>query len=315
MLDPIVAAAAVGLVVSPVAGNAVLRGFEGVPERRRRAVAWLSVAGAACATAVAVQLGSGRVAEYLFIVLLGAVPGLLAFLVTRTAIASALVSLLPLYFGIGAMTLGRPLHAPMTAFDRAVPLEPAWMIVYASMYVFAFLPLLVVRDGQLFYRAGQAYVTVLVIAYVGFILYPTVGPKPDAVIGTGFAAWLLRLQYSIDWPYNCFPSLHVAHSFVSALTSFRVHKGLGWTAVLWACLIGVSTLFTKQHYAVDVVGGALAAYIAYVMFLRGYPRDATQESDRRRAPRRALGFVAIWTLLLACAWLGYRITMVAPIAR
>ena len=315
MLDPIVAAAAVGLVVSPTAGRAVLRGFEGVPARWRRTVAWLAVAGAACATAVAVQLGSGRVAEYLFIVLLGAVPGLLAFLVSRTAIASALVSLIPLYFGIGAMTLGRPLHAPATALDRAVPLEPAWMLVYASMYVFAFLPLLVVRDGQLFYRAAQAYVTVLLVAYAGFILYPTVGPTPDTVIDTGFAAWLLRLQYSMDWPYNCFPSLHVAHSFVSALTSYRVHRGVGWAALLWASLIGVSTLLTKQHYAVDVVGGALAACIAYVVFLRGYPRDAIQEADRRRAPRRALGFVAIWTLLIASAWLAYRVTTVAPIAR
>jgi membrane-associated phospholipid phosphatase len=305
VLDPIVAAAAVGLVVSPAAGSAVLRGFEDVPTRWRRTVAWLAVAGAACATAVAVRLGSGRIAEYLFIVLLGAVPGLVAFLVTRTAIASALVSLIPVYFGIGAMTLGRPLHTPMTALDRIVPLEPAWMLVYASMYVFAFLPLLVVRDGELFHRAARAYVTVLVVAYAGFIMYPTVGPKPDAVIGTGFAAWSLQLQYSLDWPYNCFPSLHVAHSFVSALTSYRVHRGVGWAALLWAFLIGISTLFTKQHYAVDVVGGALAAYVAYVLFLRGYPREAVDATDGRLAPRRALGFVAIFGLLIAGLWAAY----------
>ena len=308
MLDPIVAAATVGLVVSPAAGSLVLRGFEGVPIHWRRTAAWLAVAGACCATGIATQLGSGRVAEWLFIVLLGAVPGLLAFLVFRTVTASALVSLVPMYFGIGAMTLGRPLHTPATSLDRALPLEPAWMLVYGSMYVFAFLPLLVVRDGELRHRAARAYVTVLVVAYAGFILYPTVGPRPDSVIGDGFAAWSLRLQYSLDWPYNCFPSLHVAHSFVSALTSYRVHKGVGRAALLWAFLIGVSTLFTKQHYAVDVVGGVLAAYAANFIFLRGYPREAIEEIDYRRAPRRALGFVAIFATFIAGMWLMYRVT-------
>ena len=122
----------------------------------------------------------------------------------------------------------------------------------------------------------QAYVMVLVIAYVGFVAYPTVAPRPDEVRGVGFAAWCLRLQYSLDQPYNCFPSLHVAHSFVSALTCYRVHKGVGVAAVLWATLVGVSTLFTKQHYAVDVIAGAIMAYAAYVLFLRQYPRELVE---------------------------------------
>jgi membrane-associated phospholipid phosphatase len=308
VLDPIVAAATVGVVVSPAAGTLVLRGFDGVPAHRRRAAAWMAVAGACCATGVATQLGTSRLAEWLFIALLGAVPGVLAFLVFRTATASALVSLVPMYFGIGAMTLGRPLHLPVTALDRALPLESAWMLVYASMYVFAFLPLLVARDGELRHRAARAYVTVLVVAYAGFILYPTVGPRPDVVVGDGFAAWALRLQYSLDWPYNCFPSLHVAHSFVSALTTYRVHKSVGWAALVWAFLIGISTLFTKQHYAVDVVGGMLAAYAAYLIFLRGYPREAVCGIDYRQAPRRALGFVAIFVVFIAGMWLMYRVT-------
>ena len=55
-------------------------------------------------------------------------------------------------------------------------------------------------------------------------------------------------------------------------------------AGLWASLIGVSALYTKQHYVADVIVGALAAYIASALFLRSYPREAAAESDRRRAP-------------------------------
>ena len=49
----------------------------------------------------------------------------------------------------------------------------------------------------------------------------------------------------------------MAYSFVAALACYRVNRHLGLLAVLWAWLVGVSTLFTKQHYVVDVVVGAL----------------------------------------------------------
>jgi membrane-associated phospholipid phosphatase len=186
------------------------------------------------------------------------------------------------------------------------------MIVYGSLSVFVLLPLLVVRDQQLFRRVLQAWVTVVIVAYVGFLVCPTVAPRPDKVPAEGFAAWCLRLNYSLDSRYNCFPSLHVAHSFVSALASHRVHKGVGIAAVVWASLIGVSTLYTKQHYAVDVIGGMLVAYTGYVVFLRGYPREFVAESDRRRAPLLALGVFGAFGLVVACLWVLYQTGMVVP---
>src|SRR5207249_120214 len=101
---------------------------------------------------------------------------------------------------------------------------------------------------------------------------------------------------------------HVAHAFVSALTCYRVHRGVGIAALLWASLIGVSTLFTKQHYVVDVIAGLLLAYVAYGVFLRSYPREAVPEPDRRAAPVLALGFIAIHGLMVACVWVVYQMS-------
>lgn len=98
MVDPIVLSAAVGLVVSPAAGRVWLRGLDLAPQHPRRVAEWTPV----------------------------------AYIAFRTWLASAVVSLVPLYFGVDAMTLGRPLHAPESALDRILPLEPAWMLVYAS---------------------------------------------------------------------------------------------------------------------------------------------------------------------------------------
>lgn len=244
----------------------------------------------------------------LFVYVLAALPGLVAFLAWRTLVASTLVSLAPLYFVIGALTRGRPTYVPDTALDHAVPLEPAWMLVYGSLYVFVVvMPLLVVRQQALFRRAMQAYLTVMLVAYAGFVLYPTVAPRPDDVPGAGFAAWSLRIAYAIDPPHGCLPSLHVAYAVVSALTCYRVHRGVGIAAVAWAALIGVSTLFTRQHYVVDALAGALAAYVAYVLFLRGFPRGAVDDDDRRRAPLRALGAVGAFGLMVAGFWVAYRL--------
>ena len=306
MLDPLVASVGIGLLGSLVAGPAVACGLQLLPQRWRRTTEWLLIVGAVV-VAVLAGLWPAGPGGGVFVYVLAALPGLVAFLAWRTLLASTFVSLLPLYFVIGELTRGRPTYAPDIALDRALSLQPTWMLVYGSLLVFVvLLPLLVVRQPELLRRAMQAYLMVMIVSYVGFLLYPTAAPRPAQVLGGGFSAWSLRLAYSLDPPHGCFPSLHVAYSFVSALTCYRVHRGVGAGAGLWAALIGVSTLYTKQHYVADVIAGTLAAYVAYVLFLRSYPRDAVAESDRRRAPFRALGVIGIFGIMVAGFWVAYQ---------
>ena len=110
------------------------------------------------------------------------------------------------------------------------------------------------------------------------------GAAPDAFAGDGFGAWGLRFLYDADPPYNCFPSIHVAHSVVSALACFRVHQRLGLLTIACAALVAISTLFTKQHYVADVVAGAGLALLADGVCIHPWGRDQIPESDRRVAP-------------------------------
>lgn len=128
------------------------------------------------------------------------------------------------------------------------------------------------------------------------------------MIGKGFIAWGLRFLYEADPPYNCFPSLHVAHSFVSALTCYRVHRGVGIAAAISASLIGISTLFSKQHYILDVIAGILLACAAYAIFLRSYPRTKIPDLDRHLAPVLALCIIGILALAFACFWVAYQLS-------
>jgi membrane-associated phospholipid phosphatase len=215
-----------------------------------------------------------------------------------------LVSLVPLYIFIPELLVGRTFHEPRLAFDSLLPVRPTWALVYGSLYLIL-LPIFVVREEEQIRRTVLAYLLIWVTAYLCFLVYPTRAPRPVTVAGEGFGAWGLRFLYSADPPYNCFPSLHVAHSFVSALTCHRLHRRLGQVTLLCAALVGVSTLYTKQHYVLDVLAGILLAGLAHLAFLRGYPRADVPELDRRLAPVLAAGIAGVLGLAVVGCWVVY----------
>jgi membrane-associated phospholipid phosphatase len=221
-----------------------------------------------------------------------------------------LVSLVPVYLLIAGRARAGAVHAPALALDRLLPLAPTWALVYGALYLFLIvLPVFVVQQEELIRRTVWAYLAVWTVAYICFLVYPTVAPRPDTVMGQGFAVWGLRLLYEADPPYNCFPSLHVAHSFVSAFASYRVHRTLGFVALSCASLVAISTLFTKQHYVADLIAGILLAGAAYVVFLRGYSRANVPELDRRLAPVLALCVAGIVGLGIASYWVAHKLNV------
>jgi membrane-associated phospholipid phosphatase len=221
----------------------------------------------------------------------------------------ALLLLVPLYIFIAELMPGRVLHVPASAWDQVIPLQPAWSLVYGSLYLFLIvLPVLIVSQEEQVRRSVLAYLTVWTAAYVCFLVYPTTAPRPADVMGQGFAVWGLKSLYSADPPYNCFPSLHVAHSFVSALICHRVHRGVGIAALACAALVALSTLLTKQHYVADVIAGILLALAAHVVFLRHDSPDTVPTADRRVVPILALVTMGIIGASVGCCWVVYRLT-------
>jgi membrane-associated phospholipid phosphatase len=215
----------------------------------------------------------------------------------------ALVSLVPIYIFIAAANRGRALHTPALALDQLIPLQPVWSLIYGALYLFLIvLPVLVITHDELIRRTVRAYLMIWLTAYAFFLLYPTVAPRPDGDIvpGSGFGAWGLRILYDSDPPLNCFPSLHVAHSFVGAFAVWRWHRELGAVALACAAVVGLSTLFTKQHYVVDVVAGFALGAFAYALFIRGFARQRVGEQDRRAAAAVAIalaGGIVVWVAI------------------
>ena len=271
---------------------------------RRRLAEWTAVIASLVYALLFVRFQWGGAAAYVLALL----PCVLAYVVARTLLASAFMFLLPMYFVIGQWTAGWPHYQPSIGLDRSMPLTPAWIGVYASLYFCAFLlPLVVVRGQELFRQTMKAYLFVMLVSYLGFVLYPTVAPHDGKIPVDGFAAWSLQLFYDLDQPYGCFPSLHVAYSFVGALACHRMNRAVGIAAAVWAGLIAISTVYTKQHFVVDAVVGVIEGVAAYAIFLHGSPRQPVAAIDRRLAPRRALYVGAAYSAAIAIFWIAYQL--------
>jgi len=155
---------------------------------------------------------------------------------------------------------------PVTAFDAAIPFQPASLAIYFSLWVYVSLApaLLKTREELLFH--GKVAGGMGLVGFAIFFFWPTAIPHDAGLRDTGgiTLSWLKQ----VDAAGNACPSLHVAFAVFSglwldrALTEMRLPIVVRLFNLTWCAAIAYSTLSTKQHVLVDVVGGAVLGVIA-----------------------------------------------------
>jgi membrane-associated phospholipid phosphatase len=195
------------------------------------------------------------------------------------------------YFGLAALSAGSVADAAAeraaalvrTALDDHVPLLPAGVWLYSTVYTALSIPLFVVRSRSLFRRVSVACSLVLGVCFASFAFFPVNSAALRAevpIAGTGISAWGLQVVYALDPPWNCFPSLHVAIATVIAVVVTRSVAGSGWLAWSWWFALGLSTLVTRQHYVLDVVAGAVVGGLAALLAFADQVREEAEGSWR-----------------------------------
>lgn len=164
--------------------------------------------------------------------------------------------------------LGEPTSVDKSVVDDWIPFL-AWTIwVYVSYYLFLILAVWLPKDDKRRSDAAYGLVLAAIIGVVIFTLWPTsvMRQSPGFDGATGF---LWHLLFSVDTTVNALPSLHVANTCLAAIALWS-RRGL-WRIIVpvWATMIILSTLTTKQHYAIDVPGGLLLAAICFVLVRYG----------------------------------------------
>jgi len=170
------------------------------------------------------------------------------------------------YFALQHFPLRPPRTLPTASLDELVPFQPAWVVVYQSLYVLMPAVAWLADSADTLRRYARGFVALSAAGFVVFLAFPVMGPRPKVVSAEGLYGMLVHY----DTPLNTFPSLHVALAVYSLLFAQHLLAGAGRSApglilagAAWTAAIAYSTLATKQHYAIDLPAGMLLALLAH----------------------------------------------------
>ncbi len=151
--------------------------------------------------------------------------------------------------------------------DERMPYWPSWVWIYSFLYYPMILYInLVVDSPREFTHLAISYILLLGFQMIVFILFPVHTPDGWRVrdsrrnLSERFLAFVQR----IDGRSNSFPSMHCS---VAMLTALHLLPDLGPAIFAFPVLIGLSCLFTKQHFLIDVPVGLALGWAAHELFL------------------------------------------------
>ncbi|MBQ0008915.1 MAG: phosphatase PAP2 family protein [Firmicutes bacterium] len=164
----------------------------------------------------------------------------------------------------------------IAAIDDAFPFIVNSIIFYFASFIFWFLGAIEVSKcgKEHVVNLSIGYFICLMIGLMFFVFMPTYIDRQaegvlDAVKQPGFTNWLLNLIYQNDggrYGVNLFPSFHCFVTMWWCLAAHfqkRMRPGYKMFTVIAVILVCVSTLTTKQHYFLDIVGGLGLAVVIF----------------------------------------------------
>lgn len=171
------------------------------------------------------------------------------------------------YWVCGVLSGGRTIPCVLTPVDRAVPLLDWTVWIYLGCYVFWIVNyVMIYRESR--EKAYRFFISDFIsrtVCMIFFLAMPWTLERPE-VTGTGLSSDLLRFVYRIDRPVNLFPSIHCLVSwncYIGIRGSRQVPVWYQRLSILFAVAVFVSTLTTKQHVLIDVIGGAALSELSW----------------------------------------------------
>ncbi len=166
---------------------------------------------------------------------------------------------------------------PMHMFlDDLIPFCEWFLIPYVFWYVLIVASLLwfMLYNPDNFRNLQKYIIITQVVAVIVYIVYPSRQDlRPETFPRDNFLTWGVGLLYSFDTNTGVCPSLHVAYSLGIAsvwLKENQAHWAVKAFVVFAVVIICLSTMFIKQHSAVDVLAALPLGLLAEVLVFRKY---------------------------------------------
>ena len=154
--------------------------------------------------------------------------------------------------------------------DRIIPFCEFFIIPYIMWYLYLVWIHLytLLNDTEIFKKLMYFIIISFSLACVIFVLFPSQQLlRPESFPRDNIFTDAVKFLYKIDTNTNVFPSLHVVGSFAVLFASWNV-QGLnttGWRIVniILTVLITLSTVFLKQHSALDILSALVLCAVVY----------------------------------------------------
>ncbi|MCQ2452064.1 MAG: phosphatase PAP2 family protein [Oscillospiraceae bacterium] len=168
--------------------------------------------------------------------------------------------------------------------DDNIPVIAIFAIIYLFSYVFWICGPIAVsltkKQNFVNYLVGLS--AAYLVGFFIFIFMPTCMDRNaeglmELAAAPGFGNHLLAMIYGADgsgMAFNLFPSYHCLISLYCYLGVRRqpeIHPGFRIYSLVMTILICMSTVFTKQHYFIDIIGGLSISILCYLIVRRVNP--------------------------------------------
>lgn len=152
-----------------------------------------------------------------------------------------------------------------TFIDDYIPLVTPFVVIYISyglFLVYTFFYFHKKPETRILSTVLLSIIICCLVAYFIYLFFQNSIVRPEIVATNVFDETYKLINYFVA-PYNAFPSLHVAISTVCAIGFWKVRSSQFKAMLFWAILIIFSTVLTKQHYFLDVLGGLVLAFLSF----------------------------------------------------
>ncbi len=145
------------------------------------------------------------------------------------------------------------------------PVWPGWVLPYVLCYILwfaSFTRVILKADDRQFRSFLAACILTFTLGVSTFIFFPTY-VKPVFLQGSDIFTSILRIFHEETGRYAALPSGHV---YITTLLTLFFSRWYPRSRLLWILIlivVSLSTLFTRQHYILDVLGGYLVALAGY----------------------------------------------------
>ena len=170
---------------------------------------------------------------------------------------------------------------------------------------FTYFLYLLVLGGLLYYqRDWESYWAVMTYSALGYVFgyvlamffpvespwFALAGQWRSGLTGGPFTALINLIEKYGRVHGAAFPSQHVAGAMAALWGAWRHRRSIFWTFLPFVACMCISTVYVRNHYVADVLGGLLTGTLGYVLGCRlmkapGAVTNATEAGFRRRPNR------------------------------